>query len=454
MNFLKDIESRISDLLGASPEGNPAPFSLKRLARQASREMERETFVIDGVDTAPALYTVLISTADEATVRQLYRQLAKSLTNHVSAEAKRKGYTFVGEPLARFMADPSLRAGHFAVFAENVDSVTLENLRAEEEAYLSGARQKAPKARRRSQKPTPRSAAPDARAKAPKAAAPVEHSAAPVAAPAPQVAEPVAVPAPQVAAPVVASAPQVPAPAAATPHVVPVAAPQQQAAHLADAVEDAPVVIQAPEPVEAPRPEVATAPKVEAATKIPVTTTEDGKMQIPGLKPLPAPAAPLPGPMSPVLPVDDSVAGLEVVPLDFLDVQHEHMGTLPKVEEEPAPQPMRHAAPIPAPETAPVTRQELPVMCVLLDHQAGRSYRVTTPEAIIGRERMEGNVVLRDPNVSRRHARLTFDGSAWHIADLGSTNGTLVNDVDVAEATLHDGDIITLGLMNLEFREN
>ena len=40
----------------------------------------------------------------------------------------------------------------------------------------------------------------------------------------------------------------------------------------------------------------------------------------------------------------------------------------------------------------------------------------------------------------------------WRIVDLHSTNGTLVNDMDVREATLHEGDLVTIGLVNLEFR--
>jgi hypothetical protein len=37
-------------------------------------------------------------------------------------------------------------------------------------------------------------------------------------------------------------------------------------------------------------------------------------------------------------------------------------------------------------------------------------------------------IVLGDPYVSSRHARLTWDGTAWYVEDLGSANGTLVND--------------------------
>ena len=92
--------------------------------------------------------------------------------------------------------------------------------------------------------------------------------------------------------------------------------------------------------------------------------------------------------------------------------------------------------------------------CLLIDRQTGRTFTGSAPSTIIGRERSQAGIVLRDPNVSRRHAELRFDGREWHIVDLRSTNGTLVNDVDVDECVLRDGDLLTLGLVNLEFREN
>ncbi len=57
----------------------------------------------------------------------------------MEAQAHSKGYVFVGKPLARFMIDPSLKSGRFAVFAENVDANTLARLRAEEDAFLSSS---------------------------------------------------------------------------------------------------------------------------------------------------------------------------------------------------------------------------------------------------------------------------------------------------------------------------
>ena len=92
--------------------------------------------------------------------------------------------------------------------------------------------------------------------------------------------------------------------------------------------------------------------------------------------------------------------------------------------------------------------------CLLIDRQSGRTYTATAPRTVIGRERTPGGVVLHDPNVSRAHAELTYTGSEWVIRDLRSTNGTLVNDIDVDSCALRSGDLITLGLVTLEFRES
>ena len=61
--------------------------------------------------------------------------------------------------------------------------------------------------------------------------------------------------------------------------------------------------------------------------------------------------------------------------------------------------------------------------------------------------------MLGDSNVSRRHAELTRNAAGWHIADLGSTNGTRVNGMRVSEQDLANGDAITMGLVTLTFEE-
>ncbi len=70
---------------------------------------------------------------------------------------------------------------------------------------------------------------------------------------------------------------------------------------------------------------------------------------------------------------------------------------------------------------------------------------------VLGRSR-DCDMVLSDPNVSRRHAELRRDGEGWSIVDLGSTNGVKVNGRRVDEAVLEDGDRITLGLTELTFQ--
>jgi pSer/pThr/pTyr-binding forkhead associated (FHA) protein len=54
--------------------------------------------------------------------------------------------------------------------------------------------------------------------------------------------------------------------------------------------------------------------------------------------------------------------------------------------------------------------------------------------------------------VSRRHAQVHRSGSGFVISDLGSTNGTYVNGERlIADHRLADGDIISIGAVNLRF---
>ena len=88
VNFLNVFEQRVGSLFGATTQGVTAPFSFKKLAKKAAREMEAETFVINGVDTAPALYTILISSEDDITMRPLYAQLTKETSQFIEGQAQ------------------------------------------------------------------------------------------------------------------------------------------------------------------------------------------------------------------------------------------------------------------------------------------------------------------------------------------------------------------------------
>ena len=62
------------------------------------------------------------------------------------------------------------------------------------------------------------------------------------------------------------------------------------------------------------------------------------------------------------------------------------------------------------------------------------------------------DVVLEDGGISREHAELIREGDGWVIADLGSRNGTFVNDGQVHRQRLRQGDIVRLGPgVTLEF---
>jgi diguanylate cyclase (GGDEF)-like protein len=56
-------------------------------------------------------------------------------------------------------------------------------------------------------------------------------------------------------------------------------------------------------------------------------------------------------------------------------------------------------------------------------------------------------------SVSRRHARIVWADRHWHAIDLGSTNGTYVNDEAVTDRELRDGDQIKIGRTIFKFLE-
>ncbi|MGA2452608.1 MAG: FHA domain-containing protein [Solirubrobacteraceae bacterium] len=70
--------------------------------------------------------------------------------------------------------------------------------------------------------------------------------------------------------------------------------------------------------------------------------------------------------------------------------------------------------------------------------------RADSEQLLVGRD-SACDVVVADPSVSRRHARLTFRDGVWVLQDLASTNGTAVNGVRVGRTALRSGDVLELG---------
>jgi len=75
----------------------------------------------------------------------------------------------------------------------------------------------------------------------------------------------------------------------------------------------------------------------------------------------------------------------------------------------------------------------------------GATYSLEGDQVVIGRDSTNG-VAINDAEVSRKHARLTFQGGKYVLEDLGSTNGTFVNGQRLAgPVVLKAGDVVSLG---------
>ncbi|MFQ3587911.1 MAG: FHA domain-containing protein [Fimbriimonadaceae bacterium] len=84
---------------------------------------------------------------------------------------------------------------------------------------------------------------------------------------------------------------------------------------------------------------------------------------------------------------------------------------------------------------------QLPVLVA----SGGHEYPIRPGENVVGRE---GDIVLADPMVSRRHAKITYEPSGIFVEDLGSTNGTKVNGVRLGAGerrAVSPGDTVSFG---------
>jgi hypothetical protein len=68
----------------------------------------------------------------------------------------------------------------------------------------------------------------------------------------------------------------------------------------------------------------------------------------------------------------------------------------------------------------------------------------------VGRSQ-ENDIVVPDPNVSRRHARLSRADNGFIVEDLGSTNGTLLDGAPIDRERIESGDELTFGQITARF---
>lgn len=98
------------------------------------------------------------------------------------------------------------------------------------------------------------------------------------------------------------------------------------------------------------------------------------------------------------------------------------------------------------------------IMLLQLDEDVViNKFRITEKRTLIGR-RVESDIMIDDISVSGEHAVLEvedsveFDGEFnYYVKDLGSTNGTFVNEMEAKRQRLKHNDIIRVGWINFKF---
>ncbi len=90
--------------------------------------------------------------------------------------------------------------------------------------------------------------------------------------------------------------------------------------------------------------------------------------------------------------------------------------------------------------------------CVIVIYgpELGKRMQLGTAPFSIGRS-TKNDLSIDQESISRHHAKITFEGSGFRIEDLGSTNGTFVNDEPIKTTALRDGDQVQIGRSILKF---
>ena len=132
----------------------------------------------------------------------------------------------------------------------------------------------------------------------------------------------------------------------------------------------------------------------------------------------------------------------------------------PRVPTPPAPRevepPAPRAAPVPtpraapAPPPAPVVKERNACFLTWFEPDGSeREVRLDQPGSLLIGRRPEVDLRLSDPSVSGKHASIEWEGDELVIRDLGSTNGTFVNEEQITRHVLSDGDELKLGLLEM-----
>jgi hypothetical protein len=133
----------------------------------------------------------------------------------------------------------------------------------------------------------------------------------------------------------------------------------------------------------------------------------------------------------------------------------------PRAPEAPTLRPVQRATPTRRPRAVPVptanghARLRVEVLEAAASGLAQGAVLELSDGATLGRSPV-ASVVVADPTVSSQHVQVQQGrgGSGWLVVDLGSTNGTLLNQQPIAgQAWVAPGDVIGLGNVRLRVAE-
>lgn len=79
----------------------------------------------------------------------------------------------------------------------------------------------------------------------------------------------------------------------------------------------------------------------------------------------------------------------------------------------------------------------------------GNAIEIDAERTLIGRDKT-AEIRLTESSVSRKHATIERRGPQWVITDGGSANGTFLDDVQVGEGVLQDGQTLRLGAVSFK----
>jgi two-component system cell cycle response regulator len=89
-------------------------------------------------------------------------------------------------------------------------------------------------------------------------------------------------------------------------------------------------------------------------------------------------------------------------------------------------------------------------LVVIYGLELGKKYNLNRPQIIIGRS-SKADIQIDQEAVSRNHCKIINTGKAILLRDMGSTNGTYINDELIDEYVLRDGDYIKVGRCIFKF---